>query len=122
MNLAEIVYQIDGKLRREFQPDNTCKVTLIDNTGEVAQVRRSVGPTNEWRTEQVEAVATGKTPDEAEVELVNLMRGNVLIHNWPIMWTSSTSVLRIPDTLVVSNQFVPFPIHTEDYPPDSPAA
>lgn len=97
MTLQEIVYQIDGKLNVEFQPDNSTSVVLLDNTQEPAKVKMTSD------RKEVEARATGRTPSEAEDNLVKLLRGNILKHEWPVMWTSTSAMLRIPDSLVVSN-------------------
>lgn len=94
MNLLDIAYQIDGILESKFNPDYTCKVTLLDNIHEPAVVVRPAGQGGE-----VEASATGATRTEAESNLVELLRGNILKHEWPVMWTCTTVLLRIPPTL-----------------------
>jgi len=99
MTLQELIYQIDGKLEHKFLPDNNSRVVLLDNLGGPAKVLRPVGPSNEWHREEVEAFASGKTPDEARINLVAILSGNVLKHDWPVMWTSTTVSLRIPETL-----------------------
>ena len=53
---------------------------------------------------EVEARAIGATPPEAHYNLVKLLRGNILTHKWPLMWTFSAALLRVPDSLVVSNR------------------
>ncbi len=93
MTLQEVVYQIDGKLELKFQPDNSSAMALLDNTNEPAMVRLASN------RQEVEARATGRTPSEAEGNLVKLLRGNILKHEWPVMWTTSTASLRIPETL-----------------------
>jgi hypothetical protein len=95
ITLDEIVYQIDGKLDLKSNPDNSSKVTLLDNINEPAIVRIISD------CKEVEASAEGRTPAEAKFNLVKLLRGNILKHDWPVMWTSSTAMLRIPDSLVV---------------------
>jgi len=98
MTLDEVVYQIDGKLELKYNPDNSCKLTLLDNIHDPAVVR-VISDCNE-----VVASVEGRTPSEAKDNLVKLLRGNTLKHEWPVMWTSSTAVLRIPDSLVVSDK------------------
>lgn len=96
MTLEEVVYQVDGKLELKYNPDDSCTLTLLDNINDPAVVR-VISDRSE-----VEASATGRTPGEAKHNLVKLLRGNILKHEWPVMWTSTTSSLRIPDSLVVS--------------------
>ena len=99
MTLAEVVYQIDGCLETSTNPDGTHKMVLKDNVHQPARVLRTVGPTNEGSREEVEAATTGATLDEARTNLTALLRGNILKHDWPAMWTSSTATLRIPRSL-----------------------
>ena len=100
MTLEEVAYQIDGELRVERIEDGEggvlFKLVLFDNANEVAVIQFRGDQTS---PKDVEAVATGNTIFEARKNLVNLLRGNILRHDWPIMWTTSTLSIRIPKTL-----------------------
>lgn len=112
MTLDEVVYQIEGKLEvvRDINPVMDCEVLLKDKISELTMV---VVVKDGLVKETLEARATGVTEEEAKCNLVQLLRGNILRYDVPVMWTSSTVSLRIPPTLVVSDQF---PIYSEEHP------
>lgn len=109
MTLEELVYQIDGELKVEktefADREENVKVSLLDNIRDVAVIRFRDRP-------NTDACATGRTLEEARQNLVNLVKGNVLVHSWPVlqffqtqffklpMWKSAEATLRIPETLV----------------------
>jgi hypothetical protein len=99
MTLEEVVYQINGKIKvEELEAENgkLHTITLLDNTGEAAVVNFCLGD----HRPQTEASVTGKTLDEARQKLAELLRGNILLHDFPVMWKTHTTSLRIPKTLV----------------------
>ncbi len=98
MTLEEVVYQIDGELKEEEEVGRySIKISLLDNTKDVCAVRGA-------HIALVEACAKGKTLAEARRNLVCLLRGNVLFHNWPIQWKTYTDSLRVPESLKESDE------------------
>lgn len=95
MTLEDIVYQIDGKLEISFSPDKKeCCAVIRDNTGAPALVYLI----SERR--QMEARAKGATPEEARKNLVGMLRGNILEHQWNQVWINAQALLRIPESLI----------------------
>jgi hypothetical protein len=98
MTLEEVVYQIDGKIETGQSPAEDGAphtIKLLDNTGDVAVVNLA----GEEARPQANATAAGKTPEEARQKLVALLKGGILLHDWPVMWKTHTTSLRIPETL-----------------------
>lgn len=93
MTLDEIIYQMDGSLRTDTG-GNIVKISLFDNVGDVAVVVSGEVP-------NADAVARGESLEKARQNLVNLLRGKVLLHYWLVMGDVQISSLRIPPTLTV---------------------
>lgn len=96
MTLSEIVYQIDGNLEVRTE-GSVYRANLYDNTKTLVIVIKKEKETDE-RSEH-EATAIGKTSEEALINLTHLLKGSVIAHDFPLMWTTSTHSLRIPETL-----------------------
>lgn len=99
MILDEVVYQIEGRLEVSEVAEKGGKraviqVMLLDNTGTPAAIYF----TKENKV-QVDAMATGRTLEEARQKLADIMKGNLLLHDRPIGGKAITETLRIPHTL-----------------------
>ena len=92
MTLEELVYQVDGELKVE-ETEGALTLSLLDKIRDDCVVR--------FRDErkQTEARSRGETLEEARQNLVELLKGNLLIHSWPVMWKSYDDILRVPETL-----------------------
>lgn len=100
INLDEIVYQVNGRL--DVGPN--CEIVLRDNIDNPVVVRLGDGS-------EVEARATGSTIEEARYNLVVLLRGRVLRHQWPVPWDFSSAYTRVPDSLMSSDIIIDFVEH-----------
>lgn len=99
MTLDELAYQIEGELDLRFRPGNSCELVLLDNVGEPAKIL----PFSAIKSrDEIPAMATGKTPEEAKVNLVNLLRGKILQYEMLVWYATRDLILRIPETLETS--------------------
>lgn len=87
INLEEVAYIIGGILKTECKDKDQFQAKLLDQTGDTCSINGK------------ETCGSGKTEREAKDNLAELMRGNVLDYDVPIMWKSATMSLRIPPTL-----------------------
>ena len=127
MDLRDVVYIIEGSLEVSRLlvdgPDGEpiYEAVLYDNTHDPCQLQnKQPEPESNWRYGQ--ARAQGWYTERAALEeLVRLMAGDVLGHDWPVMWKSCTEWTRIPPTLVVGDPAVnvpqPQPSPLETAPP-----
>lgn len=109
MDLADVVYIIDGSLELAELPEPTPEghrfiATLFDNIHDPCMLqgrglRREPGSGYEYAT----ASATGELRTVTLRNLAARIAGTNLGHDFPIQWKSVTEWIRIPPTLIVGD-------------------
>lgn len=125
MDLADVVYIIDGSLELEELPEPTpdghrFRATLFDTIHDPCMLQgRGLRPEPGSQWSYATASATGPLRTDALRNLVERIAGNSLGHDWPCMWKSVTDWVRIPPTLTVGKIL---PILNKERPFHAPEA
>lgn len=97
MTLEEVVYQINGTLGTKTE-DGVFTISLFDNVADIVVVTL-------MDETQTLALAKGDTYGKVRHDLVNLLRGSVLVYgsivSGSLLGVARFSSLRVPKTLTV---------------------